>query len=117
MCQCNPLIRSIYCSKCEPKTKLGNFGDILNEVCTKAALYDKLTFTAKEEPVQDAVIAAVRKDLLERSNIGIAKYGFTLADNQGGLRYWLQHGYEEALDMANYLKRAIMELDAKNGNE
>lgn len=59
----------------------------------------------------DPVVEAVRKDLLDRSNVGIAKYGTTLADNKGGMRYWLQHAYEEALDLANYLKKQIMEID------
>lgn len=80
------------------------FSDKLNEVCEKAALYDKIK-------AADPIVEAVRTDLIERSNVGIAKYGFTLADNQGGLRYWLQHAYEETLDHANYLKRAIMEID------
>ena len=73
----------------------------------------EIRFTEPEKI--DPVVEAVRTDLLARSKVGIAKYGFTLADNQGGLRYWLQHAYEETLDHANYLKRAIMELD-KNGN-
>ena len=72
----------------------------------------EIKFTEPERT--DLVVEAVRADLLARSKVGIAKYGFTLADNQGGLRYWLQHAYEETLDHANYLKRAIMELD-KNG--
>lgn len=70
-----------------------------------------------EQPKTDPVVEAVRADLLERSKVGIAKYGFTLAGNQGDLRYWLQHAYEETLDHANYLKRAIMELDKQNGNK
>ena len=64
---------------------------------------------------KDAVVEAVRQDLLERSNVGIQKYGTTLADNKGDERYWLQHAYEEALDLANYLKRRIMDID--NGNK
>jgi hypothetical protein len=63
----------------------------------------------------DPVVEAVRKDLLDRSNVGIKKYGTTLAENPADLRGWLQHAYEECLDQANYLKRAIMEIDA-NGN-
>ena len=59
----------------------------------------------------DKVVEAVRKDLLDRSTVGIAKYGTTLDQNKGDLRYWLQHQYEELLDAANYCKRAIMELD------
>jgi len=64
----------------------------------------------------DKVVEAVRKDLLDRSTVGIQKYGTTLDGNKGDLRYWLQHAYEECLDQANYLKRSIMEIDAKNGN-
>lgn len=59
----------------------------------------------------DPVVEAVRKDLLDRSQLGIAKYGTTLCENKSDLRAWLQHAYEECLDQANYLKRAIMEID------
>jgi len=59
----------------------------------------------------DAVVEAVRDDLLRRSQIGIKKYGVTLERNDLNLRDWLQHAYEEHLDAANYLKRAIIELD------
>ncbi len=63
----------------------------------------------------DSVVAAVRADLLRRSELGIAKYGQTLDRTDLTLRNWLQHAYEETLDQANYLKRAIMELD--NGQD
>jgi len=59
----------------------------------------------------DSVVAAVRDDLLRRSEVGIAKYGVTLDRADLNLRDWLQHAYEETLDQANYLKRAIMEID------
>jgi hypothetical protein len=62
-------------------------------------------------PPVDPVVEAVRADLLQRSQIGIAKYGVTLARQDLNLRDWLQHAYEEHLDAANYLKRAIIELD------
>jgi len=29
-------------------------------------------------------------------------------------RQWLQHAYEEALDLSIYLKRLMQEMDAKN---
>ena len=61
---------------------------------------------------RDTVIDAVRDDLLRRSQLGIAKYGVTLDRTDLNLRDWLQHAYEENLDMANYLKRAIMEIDS-----
>lgn len=59
----------------------------------------------------DNVVEAVRADLLSRSQVGIQKYGVTLDRTDLNLRDWLQHAYEETLDQANYLKRAIIELD------
>lgn len=60
---------------------------------------------------RDSVVEAVRADLLRRSQFGIAKYGTTLDRTDLSLRDWLNHAYEECLDQANYLKRAIMEID------
>lgn len=59
----------------------------------------------------DPIVEAVRADLLRRSQLGIAKYGVMLDRTDLSLRDWLQHAYEETLDQANYLKRAIMEID------
>jgi hypothetical protein len=59
----------------------------------------------------DKVVEAVRDDLLQRSQFGLAKYGTTLERTDLNLRDWLQHAYEECLDQANYLKRSIMEID------
>lgn len=67
------------------------------------------------EVTRDPVVEAVRDDLLSRSQVGIAKYGTTLARTDLGLRDWLQHAYEETLDQANYLKRCILELDGQAG--
>ena len=53
--------------------------------------------------------AAVCADIADRQVKGIAKYGTSVADNPLPLRAWLQHAYEEALDMAIYLKRAMDE--------
>ena len=55
--------------------------------------------------------AAVCNDIAERQQKGIAKYGVTVAENPLELREWLQHAYEETLDKAIYLKRAIMEME------
>lgn len=55
--------------------------------------------------------ASVCDDIARRQALGIAKYGQTVADNPLELRAWLQHAYEETLDKAVYLKRAIAELD------
>lgn len=53
----------------------------------------------------------VIKDIRTRQMAGIAKYGTTLADNPLEMRLWLQHAYEECIDMALYLKRTMQELD------
>lgn len=59
----------------------------------------------------DPITEAVRADLLRRSQVGIAKYGVTLARTDLDLRAWLEHAYQECLDQAQYLKRAIVEID------
>lgn len=61
----------------------------------------------------DKVVEAVRADLLRRSELGIKKYGTTLSDGGYSYRQYLQHAYEEALDLSNYLKGAIMVLDGE----
>lgn len=62
---------------------------------------------------RDKVVMAVMSDLNRRSEVGIKKYNTTLERTDLELRDWLQHAYEECLDQANYLKRAIMELEGK----
>lgn len=46
-----------------------------------------------------------------RQRLGRKKYGTTVAQNPLSLRQWLQHGLEEALDLACYLQRSIEEID------
>lgn len=53
----------------------------------------------------------VCEDIAARQQLGIAKYKTTVADNPLTLRQWLQHAYEEVLDQAIYLRRAIEEID------
>ena len=53
----------------------------------------------------------VCEDIKNRQQLGITKYGTTVAQNPLDLRQWLQHAYEEKLDDAVYMKRAIQELD------
>lgn len=49
----------------------------------------------------------VCEDITRRQQIGIAKYGTTVAANDRELLYWLQNLYEELLDAAVYVKRTI----------
>lgn len=55
--------------------------------------------------------ARVCEDIALRQQAGIAKYGTTVEMNPLSLRQWLQHAYEETLDQAVYLRRAIEKLD------
>jgi len=55
----------------------------------------------------------VCKNILDRQQLGIKKYGRTVAGNPLTERQWLQHAYEEALDLSIYLKRLIQEMDVK----
>ena len=49
----------------------------------------------------------VALDLEQRQRLGIKKYGVTVEDNPLTQQEWLQHAYEETLDLAVYLKRLL----------
>lgn len=55
----------------------------------------------------------VVQDIARRQAHGVRKYGTTVAGNPLPLRAWLQHAYEEALDLAVYLRRSIAEIDTR----
>jgi len=57
------------------------------------------------------VEARVCADIAKRQEVGLAKYGISVEDNPLLFRAWLQHAYEECLDQAVYLKKAIEKLD------
>ena len=59
----------------------------------------------------DPIVEANRELLLQRSVVGLHKYGVTVNDNPLSRRQWLQHALEEALDLANYLQKLIQEED------
>jgi hypothetical protein len=60
--------------------------------------------------------AEVCADIEARQRLGIAKYGTTVADNPLSLREWMEHSYQECLDMAVYLKRAMAEIKEVGGD-
>lgn len=62
---------------------------------------------ASVEPT--GIEAQVCQDIAARQALGVAKYGCTVAENPLQHRAWLQHAYEECLDQAIYLKRAMAE--------
>lgn len=64
-----------------------------------------------EYDILDPVVEANRDLLRSRSNLGVKKYGCTLASSGLTLRDFLNHALQESLDHANYLQAAIMRLD------
>ena len=59
--------------------------------------------------------ARVCEDIAARQALGVRKYGVTVEANPLTLRDWLQHAYEETLDQAVYLRRAIEQIDRELG--
>jgi len=55
--------------------------------------------------------ARVCLDIAKRQQLGIKKYGMTVEGNKLATKEWLQHAYEEALDLAIYLKRTMEEME------
>ena len=65
----------------------------------------------------EGIEAEVCADIARRQAFGKNKYGTTVAENPLSLRCWLVHAFEEALDQAIYLKRAIAEIDAQQARQ
>jgi hypothetical protein len=53
----------------------------------------------------------VCNDIKDRQALGITKYGQTVAESPLCLLEWLEHAYQECLDQAVYLRRAMAEID------
>ena len=53
----------------------------------------------------------VCKDIKNRQQLGINKYGSTVANNPLSQRQWIEHAYQECLDQAVYLKRLMQQID------
>lgn len=58
---------------------------------------------------KDTITRAVIEDLASRAKRGLEKYNTTLGENNH--QNMLQHAYEEALDLAQYLKKEITTLN------
>ena len=52
-------------------------------------------------------VDAVKEDLDRRAALGLKKYGVGLERTDLTEIDWIQHAYEEALDLACYLRRLI----------
>lgn len=54
-----------------------------------------------------AILQIVIAELKVREERGLSKYGTTMDRNDLTSTQWLQHAYEEALDLSLYLKKLI----------
>jgi hypothetical protein len=59
--------------------------------------------TGRVYPIQDKIVLLNCINLIQRSNVGISKYGTTLKDNTKD--DFMQHLLEELLDAVNYLTK------------
>jgi hypothetical protein len=77
--------------------------------------YEEIRVPPKQWEKQPCSITEqVVNDFKTRSLLGLQKYGVTLDRKDLTLRDFLQHAYEECLDQAKYLKRAIQDEDERN---
>lgn len=69
----------------------------------------RLVEMERENELRDTITKAVIGDLHSRADRGWIKYNTTLGQNNH--QNMLQHAYEEALDLAQYLKKEITTLN------
>lgn len=62
-------------------------------------------------------LKAVLADLRRQEAKGRSKYGGDVDKAHLSLKEWLQHAYEETLDQAVYLKKAIEKLNENSSND
>jgi regulator of replication initiation timing len=66
--------------------------------------------TKQEIKFRDPVVQCVVNKFVDRSDVGYAKYGKTLRDDQSDIFTWLNHLQEELMDATLYLQRLKEEI-------
>jgi len=64
----------------------------------------------QEIEFRDPVVQSVVNKFVDRSDVGFAKYGKTLRDDQSDIFVWLNHLQEELMDATLYLQRLKEEV-------
>ena len=59
---------------------------------------------------RDPVVQSVVNKFIDRSDVGFAKYGKTMRDDQSDIFVWLNHLQEELMDATLYLQRLKEEI-------
>lgn len=60
------------------------------------------------------IMYSIIDDLLAREEKGIKEYGTTMDRTDLSEQEWIQHAYEEALDLAIYLKKILKTKQNEN---
>ena len=66
--------------------------------------------TKQEIEFRDPVVQSVVNKFVDRSDVGFAKYGKTMRDDQSDIFVWLNHLQEELMDATLYLQRLKEEI-------
>lgn len=113
-----------YCYLCEQEQYKTNVMDSSNgneNSAISQSLMEDIVYTTLDKNLmaalievatqlpKDPITCAVMEDLKSRADRGLKKYNTTLGENDH--QNMLQHAYEEALDMAQYLKKEIVTLN------
>jgi len=61
-------------------------------------------------PKTDSIVDSIIDRFVERSQVGMKKYGTNLDRTDLNLEQWLEHSIEEQLDNILYMQRALKEL-------
>lgn len=63
----------------------------------------------------DPIVEKIRGEFKDRSEVGINKYGTTLAENELSLVEWMEHLKQELMDAILYIERAKDEISNRQG--
>ena len=69
------------------------------------------------EGCTDSVVRAVILKFLQRSAVGVTKYGVTLDRGDLGALDWIQHAQEELMDGILYLEKLKQTLDSGGADD
>lgn len=63
-----------------------------------------------QQQVEDQIVKSVLAKYVERSNVGLRKYGTTLDREDLTIYDWIEHAQQEAMDFVLYLERIRKEI-------
>lgn len=69
------------------------------------------------EPVATGVEAMVCADITKRQEVGLKKYGCSVANSTEGLKAFLSHAYHESLDFSIYLRKVLTIMEDATESE